>query len=261
MMADTEPEAAQIEPVVSQPGRIFRDSLADGGSGPRMVVLNADRYQMGSSQSSANFDERPQHEVKLARFAIGRYEVTFDEYDRFAESTGRRLPDDEGWGRGARPVVNVSWQDAVDYTHWLSEQTGNRYRLPTESEWEFAASSGTDKRFWWGNELSDGAANCFDCGHSDGNAKTVAVGSFPASDWHLYDMAGNVMEWVQDCYRPDYSDAPADGGAIDPTFCANRVARGGGFNSPGEKLRSSSRDQRVPDSRLDHLGFRVVREY
>jgi formylglycine-generating enzyme required for sulfatase activity len=258
---ETEPKTPQSKPVVSQPERIFSDSLLDGGSGPRVVLLNADSYHMGSSQTSANFDERPRHEVQLDRFAIGQYEVTFEQYDRFAKATGRRLPADEGWGRGARPVINVSWQDAVDYTQWLSDQTGNRYRLPTEAEWEFAARTGNDMRFWWGNELDEGAANCFDCVGGDGDAKTLRVGSFSASDWQLYDMAGNVMEWVQDCYQPDYSDVPSDGAAVDQPNCTNRVVRGGGYNSPGEKLRSSSRDQRAAESGLDHVGFRVVRDY
>ncbi len=255
------PVPAVVEPVVAQPGRIFSDSLTDGGSGPRMVQLNADIYLMGSGQTSANFDERPQHEVPLARFAIGQYEVTFDEYDRFAEATGRRLPADEGWGRGARPVIGVSWQDAVDYTHWLSEQTGNRYRLPTETEWEFSARTGSDKRFWWGNELEQKLANCFDCGNEAAGVKTVVVGNFAPSEWRLHDMAGNVMEWVQDCYQPDYSDMPSGGGAVELANCGNRVVRGGGYTSPGDKLRSAARDLRAPDSRLDNLGFRVVREY
>ncbi|GMQ83335.1 MAG: hypothetical protein BMS9Abin06_0068 [Gammaproteobacteria bacterium] len=247
-------------PVIEQPLRTFRDALPDGSAAPVMVELRADSFTMGSGSTSPRFEERPQHRVNLPRFAIGKYEVTFAQYERFVQATGRARPADEGWGRGARPVINVSWQDAVAYTQWLSGQTGARYRLPTEAEWEFAVRSGGDKRFWWGKEVGESHANCFDCGGQWAGSRTAQVGSNAASPFALHDMAGNVMEWVQDCYQSGYAGVPLDGGAVVTGDCSSRVVRGGGYSSPADLLRSASRDKRSPDVRLDNLGFRIVRE-
>ena len=158
-------------------------------------------------------------------------------------------------------MINVRWKDAVAYTRWLSEQTGSRYRLATEAEWEFAARSGSDKRFWWGNEVGESNANCFDCGGKWAGSRSAPVGSFAASPFAVHDMAGNVMEWVQDCYRSGYADAPSDGSAVELESCAQRVVRGGGYDSPSGTVRSANRDKRAPDTRLNNLGFRVVREF
>jgi len=247
-------------PVIEQPLRTFRDALPDGSTAPVMVELRADSFTMGSGSTSPRFEERPQHRVNLSRFAISKYEVTFVQYERFVQATGRARPADEGWGRGTRPVISVSWQDAVAYTQWLSGQTGARYRLPTEAEWEFAARSGGDKRFWWGKEVGENHANCFDCGGQWAGSRTAQVGSYAASPFALHDMAGNVMEWVQDCYQSGYAGVPLDGGAVVTGDCSSRVVRGGGYSSPADLLRSASRDKRPPDVRLDNLGFRVVRE-
>jgi formylglycine-generating enzyme required for sulfatase activity len=225
-----------------------------------MVELEADGFDMGSGASSPHFDERPRHRVELKRFAISKHEVTFAEYARFARETGRSLPADAGWGRDNRPVINVRWQDALAYSRWLSEQTGEHYRLPTEAEWEFAARSGSGTRYWWGNEAGKGHANCFDCASKWSGVKTAPVGSFPASPFGVQDMAGNVMEWVQDCYEPNYSAAPADGSAVTGGDCKRRVVRGGAFDSPAKNLRSTSREARAPDTRVNNLGFRVVRQ-
>jgi len=243
-----------------QPVRTYSQPLTAGGRGPTLVELQADSFTMGSSSASANFDERPQHTVNLRSFSISKREITFDEYNRFATDTGRRRPGDEGWGRGQRPVINVSWRDAVAYTRWLSEQTGSQYRLPTEAEWEFAASAGSDARFWWGNDVGSQYANCFNCGSEWSGVKTAPAGSFSASAFGVQDMLGNVMEWVQDCYRKDYREAPTDGSAVlMDGGCEKRVVRGGGFDSPADSLRSANRDFRIETSRLNNLGFRVVR--
>ena len=254
-------EKVVAPPRVQQPLRSFSEALESGGTGPTMVEFQADSFEMGSSSASANFAERPRHRVKLKRFAMGKYEVTFDEYDQFAQATGRLQPSSGGWGRGNRPVIHVSWKDAVAYTRWLSEQTGNRYRLPTEAEWEYVARSGSDGLFWWGNEVGEASANCYDCASEWSGNKTAPVGSFSASAFAVHDMAGNVMEWVQDCYRSGYAQAPDDGSAVELDGCAERVVRGGGYASPADLLRSASRSRRAPESRLDDLGFRVVREF
>lgn len=249
-----------VEPVVEQPAGSFRDRLSDGGTGPAMVRFRADHFLMGSSGVSQQFDERPQHDVQLDAFAMASHEITFNEYDAFARATGRSLPADKGWGRAGRPVINVSWEDARAYAQWLSAQTGAQYRLPTEAEWEFVARSGTQTRYWWGEDLDNDRANCFDCGSTDGGVQTSRVGSFSANPWGVYDMAGNVREWVQDCYVPNYSRASVDGRAVDVGGCADRVVRGGAYSSPSAQLRSASRDRVDAQGRLDNLGFRVVRE-
>ena len=224
-----------------------------------MVELRAAEFQMGSSPGLPHFDERPRRSVRLGGYAISRQEVSFAEYDHFAEATGRPLPDDMGWGRDRQPVIRVSWDDAVAYAEWLSEQTGRRYRLPTEAEWEYAAGGGREEWYWWGNEPGSGRANCHGCGSPWDGQRPAPVGSFAANPFGLQDMNGNVQEWVQDCYRDSYQDAPVDGRAVEAAACSRRVVRGGGYASAPDSLRSAARNKLVPDSRLDHVGFRVVR--
>lgn len=255
-----EPVSAQKPVIKMKPGKLFSDRLSDGSRGPRMVQIPAGSFSMGSTVASPNFNERPQHQVELSAFAIGKYEITFAEYDRFAQATNRELPADAGWGRGRQPVINISWDDAVAYVNWLSAQTGFNYRLPTEAEWEYAARAGTVTHFWWGNEPdADGKANCFDCGSRWDGAKPAAAGSFPANAVGVHEIAGNVMEWVQDCYLPDYQVASTVGAAAKLTPCDAHVVRGGSYSSPLDTLRSAARSRRVPQARIDNLGFRVVR--
>ncbi|MFP5505698.1 MAG: SUMF1/EgtB/PvdO family nonheme iron enzyme [Gammaproteobacteria bacterium] len=250
--------AANTAPAASP--RILRDALGDGTRGPRLVEIAATEFAMGSGAGSLEADERPRRTVKLPRFAIGQYEVTFDEYDAFARATGRALPDDKGWGRGQRPVINISWEEAVAYTQWLSEQTGQRYRLPSEAEWEYAAGAAARTLYWWGNAPGEGRANCFNCGSEWDAHQSAPVGSFSVNPLGLHDTAGNVAEWVQDCYQPNYQGAPVDGSARITVGCTRRVVRGGGFNSPASTLRITKRDQQLASMRADDLGFRVVRE-
>jgi formylglycine-generating enzyme required for sulfatase activity len=246
-----------VPPVTA--GRSFRDTLESGGKGPLMVELPAASYLMGSPGNSLDFEERPQHRVELGAFSISKHEVSFSEYDRFARATGRRLPRDEGWGRGNQPVINVSWKDANAYVRWLSGQTGHTYRLPTESEWEFAARAGTTRDHWWDPDTDPVPANCFDCGSPWGGKRPAAVGSFPANALGLHDTAGNVKEWTEDCYFPNYKDATQDGSARQGRRCSQRVVRGGSYSSPVDSLRSAKRGQYDQETRLDNLGFRVVR--
>ncbi|HYQ72888.1 MAG TPA: SUMF1/EgtB/PvdO family nonheme iron enzyme [Gammaproteobacteria bacterium] len=254
VVEDSEPAVARVAAV-----RSFRDALAGGVKGPVMMELPAATYKMGSLGNSLNFDESPRHAVSLPGFSISKYEVTFAEYDRFARATGRRLPYDENWGRGNRPVINVSWKDAVAYTEWLSRQSGKSYRLPTEAEWEYAVRAGGGSRHWWDDEAEGVYANCFNCGSDWDNRQTSPVGSFPANRFGLHDMAGNVQEWTQDCYQTGYTDAPADGSALLIPECTQRTVRGGGYTSPLDTLRSARRGQYDQDTRLDNIGFRVVR--
>jgi formylglycine-generating enzyme required for sulfatase activity len=253
------PAAPAPEPVRPPVVRSFSDSLADGGRGPRMVELRATEFEMGSGPGSPYFDERPRRTVRLGSYAIAQQEVSFAEYDHFARATGRAVPDDMGWGRGKQPVIRVSWNDAVAYTKWLSQQTGQRYRLPTEAEWEYAARAGQEERYWWGNDTGSGRANCHGCGSRWDGQRPAPAGSFAANPFGLQDMNGNVQEWVQDCYLDSYQDAPVDGRAVETAACTQRVVRGGGYASVPDSLRSASRNKLAPDSRLDHVGFRVVR--
>jgi formylglycine-generating enzyme required for sulfatase activity len=192
----------QIATQFSSVGKTFRDRLKSGTEGPEMVVVPAGSFQMGNVEGGGEKDETPVHAVTIQKpFAIGRYEGTFDEYDQFAKATNRKLPADQGWGRGHRPVINVSWEDVNAYVKWLSEQTGKRYRLPTEADWEYAARAGKETAYWWGNDFIKGMANCNGCGSQWDNKQTAPVGSFKPNALGLYDTAGNVWEWVEDCYH------------------------------------------------------------
>jgi formylglycine-generating enzyme required for sulfatase activity len=251
------PVAALSPPAVPSP--TLRDRLRGGGLGPTMVVLRGGPFLMGNNSLSGG-DSGPEHGVTVTPFLIGAYEVTFRQYDDFARATGRGLPKDFGWGRGDRPVVGVSWGDAEAYAAWLGRQTGRAYRMPSEAEWEFAARGGGRGSYWWGFGMHQGRATCFDCGTRWDNRQTAPVGSFPPSPYGLFDTAGNVMEWVADCYKSGYADAPTDSRARLDGGCALRVARGGAFNKPSASMRTWFRNKLAPDARLNHLGFRVARD-
>jgi len=240
--------------IVRQAGNSFRDSLQIGDYGPEMVVIPAGRFQMGDIQGGGDSDEKPVHWVNIDyEFAMGKYEVTFTEYDKFAEATDRKKPDDEGWGRDNRPVINVSWNDAVAYAEWLSEQTGKEYRLPTEAEWEYAARAGTETKYWWGNDIGKNKANCYRCG--DHFEYTSPVGSFNANQFGLYDTVGNVWEWTCSVYEESYQGAEQRCASSGSLF----VLRGGSWNIDAMWMRSSfrGRDQRTIRSRSD--GARLAR--
>jgi formylglycine-generating enzyme required for sulfatase activity len=186
----------------------------------------------------------------------------FDEYDLFARLEGRERPSDFGWGRGSRPVIDVSWKDAVAYAEWLSQRTGKRYRLPTEAEWEYAARGGTETAYWWGKEEGQGNANCSNCGSRWDKRQTAPVGSFKPNPFGLYDTAGNVSEWVQDCWHENYNGALADGSAWVEECSGDDllVIRGGSWDLDPEYSRSSSRGMGSPGSRSNGAGFRLVQD-
>ena len=239
-----------------RPGQVFRDCE----DCPEMVVVPAGTFRMGcvSGQDCFN-DELPVHEVRVPSFALGRYEVLFEEYDRFVAATGRESPRDEGWGRGGRPVINVSWEDATAYAEWLSAETGQWYRLPSEAEWEYAARAGTTTAYSWGNDIGQNRANCFGCG-SRWDRETAPTGSFAANAWDLHDMRGNVWEWVEDCWHNSYARAPPDGSAwTRGGDCGRRVLRGGSWLDDPWFLRSANRSGVDIGARNDHVGFRLAR--
>ncbi len=249
-------------------GEEFRDTLKSGGEGPSMMVVPAGEFLMGSppSEPERRKYEGPQHRVLIEKpFAIGKYEVTFEEYDAFAQATGRAKPDDLGWGRDQRPVINVRWEDVTAYANWLSEQTGKSYRLPSEAEWEYAARAGTLTPFHTGEQITTEQANFDGNSTYNGSAKgeyrgkTVAVGSFPANAFGLHDMHGNVWEWVQDCWHDNYEGAPDDGAAWESGDCAGRSLRGGSWYSKPGAVRSAVRFRYGPTYRYYDRGFRLAR--
>ncbi|MDE0372435.1 MAG: SUMF1/EgtB/PvdO family nonheme iron enzyme [Rhodospirillales bacterium] len=169
-----------------------------------------------------------------------------------------RDPDDADWGRGNRPVINVSWEDARTYVRWLSWKTGERYHLPSESEWEYAARAGSQTRYAWGDEIGHNRANCLECG--DSWEKTAPVGSFSPNAFGLHDMHGNVWEWVEDCFFDTYAGAPADGTARWQDYCADRAVRGGAANGSQADVRSAVRFFGADREQADLLGFRVAKK-
>ena len=231
-------EPGPRETPASDPAGGFRDRLKDGGEGPEMLWLPAGSFLMGSATDDAMAygDEQPQHEVQLAQpFAIGRVPVTFADYDRFCAAAGREPPGDQGWGRDQRPVINVSWDDAVGYCLWLTGQTGQTYRLPSEAQWEYACRAGTRTRWSFGDDEEALGDHAWFNGNSGG--KTHPVGEKRPNPWGLYDMHGNVWEWVQDHRHDNYQGAPAGGRAWEDAVGRGRVLRGGGWGSDGRLCR------------------------
>ena len=199
---------------------------------------------------------------------MGKYEVTFEEYDRFVAAAGKKKPKDRGWGRGKRPVINVSWKDARAYAIWLSKQTGETYRLPTEAEWEYSARAGTMTPFNTGECISTAQANYngnygyTGCGPKTGvyHNMTVEVGLFPVNAFGLHDMHGNVWELVEDCWHGNYLGAPFNGNAWQESGnCSHKVIRGGGWDNGPGRLRSANRDWLKSDGANGVLGFRLAR--
>ncbi len=227
---------------------------------PKMVSVPGGTFQQGDVEGLGEAWRNPVREVTVPPFAMGKHEVTFHEYDRFAIATNRKLPEDQGWGRDKRPVINVSWDDANLYATWLSEKTGKRYRLPTESESEYAARSGNKQEPWAGTSEESELGNYAVYSENSGN-KTAEVGSKQANDFKLKDMSGNVYEWVEDCAHGTYERAPTDGSAWlegENGDCSLRVIRGGSWIHGPETLRSSYRGRFNPDVRIYSIGFRLA---
>lgn len=245
---------------------------------------------MGDVRGTGYDDEKPVRTVEFKkRFAIGKYEVSFAEYDRYLYAQGvkeRNFPSDQGWpwerrpwGRERWPIIGVSWKNAAAYARWLSEQTGKRYRLPTEAEWEYAARAGTGSAWFWGNDASQACiyGNVFDRRHETGlkaqgvfgesaecdddYGETAPVGAFKPNAYGVHDMTGNVWEWVQDCYHENYKGAPRDGSAReDAKDCDRRVIRGGSWTSRPVHLRSAHRESYNPDRISRLIGFRLAQD-
>jgi formylglycine-generating enzyme required for sulfatase activity len=268
------------------PGDTFQECRAC----PSMVVVPAGEFMMGSpADEPERRDNEPQHRVTIARaFALSATPVTWDQWeacvrDRWCEGAAidtalRENPDGTAnenyadYGRGTRPAVGMNWYDAQNFAGWLNWKTGedDMYRLPSEAEWEYAARAGTTSAYPWGTALDYGYGNFGQretglAGFAEGRDtwvnETSPVASFPANAWGLYDMHGNIFEWVQDCYEADFAHAPADGSASTEGNCANRVFRSGTFTSNPYMQRSARRGAPYPATTRgrNYLGFRVAK--
>mgnify|MGYP003947196093 CR=1 FL=1 len=247
------------EKVAATVGKTIQDSLKSGGKGPLMVVIPAGKFAMGST-SSKNSDERPRHDVTVEQFAVSQYEITFAQYDLFAKAKGKKTPDSLYLDRETHPVIFVSWDDAYYYTKWLTEETGQKYRLANEAEWEYLASTGKKTTYWWGYDEEPNRAHCFGCGTNLDPRKPTKIGSFEANAFGLYDTSGNVAEWVHDCWHDNYKGAPEYADVWEGGDCSYRVVRGGAYSTPPQSIRNAKRDKFKSDKAYDHIGIRVVRE-
>jgi len=256
-----------VEVVVGNDKRCLKPGSGEGFKDcpdcPEMVVVPAGAFTMGSPDSEKNRsdNEGPQRKVTIAKpFAVGKFEVTFAEWDACVADGGcKHQPDDERSGRGKRPVINVSWDDiSREYLPWLKRKTGKDYRLLTEAEWEYAARAGTTTAYAFGKSITKRQAQFLE-GSWRSAERTVEVGSFEANAFGLHDMHGNVFEWVQDCYKDSYKGAPSDGSAATAGDCSLRVLRGGSWGGLPRRLRSACRLRGQPDLRDVNGGFRVAR--
>lgn len=268
------PRKTRVNARALGPGNTFRDCPEC----PEMVVVPAGSYQMGATpgRDGAGADEGPARTVSIGKkFAVSRYEITFDDWDACvkARRCGHR-PADEGWGRSRRPVINVTWRDALEFTEWLSQRTGAKYRLLSEAEWEYTARAGQKgMRNWQGEGNACQYASVYDrvgasansfkwkshsC--SDGFPQTAPVGNFLANAFGLHDMLGNVWEWTADCWNPTYAGAPGTAAARTGGDCAHRVVRGGSWGDKPQDVRFSDRFSVQARIRTSNIGFRVARD-
>jgi len=246
-------QASSTAPLGPQAGETMRDC----DQCPEMIVIGGGLFSMGSPASEAGRgrDEGPQREVAISPFAIGKYEITFAQWDACLAGGGCNgySPPDRGWGRGDRPVTDISWDDAQAYLDWLNRQVGGlRYRLATEAEWEYAARAGQTEAYAYGPRVTATQATYR-------ARQTTPVGAHDANAFGLFDMHGNVGEWVEDCYAANYELAPIDGGAVQSDDCNRRVYRGGGYADQAQVLRAAARRAAAPAYRQRGVGFRVAR--
>lgn len=226
---------------------------------PVLVSLPAGSFTMGSNSSDPA--EKPPHHVTISQpFAIGRYEVTVEQWNACVDTGGCDRITTVANSAKTAPIRDVSWDDAQQYVGWLSKTTGKTYRLPTEAEWEYAARGGTASAFWWGDQMRKGTANCKDCGDPWSQDAPANVGSFAANPVGLYDVNGSVWEWVRDCWHSSYKNAPVDGRSWEEASCGARVIRGGSWREGASYMVSSTRFKYSASVRQSQNGFRVARD-
>ncbi len=224
------------------------------------VLIKGGTFTMGDLTGTNQF-ALPTREVTVDDFYMGKYEVTFVQYDQYCTDTGRARPSGGGWGRTGRPVFNVNWHDAVGFTEWLSQKSGKTIRLPSEAEWEYAYRGKTKTAYWWGDQWQTGKGACDGCGSQWDKKRTAPVGSFPPNPFGIYDMTGNVFEWTLDHRHNNYNGAPSDGSPwVETEQLGSRIARGGSWMMNKNELRSADRSWEESSTRFNQVGFRVVME-
>ncbi len=232
--------------------------IKDCSDCPELVVLQPGTFIMGDNEGDRS--ERPAHRVSIGKaFAIGKYELTMAQWNACVQAKAcEALPQTAGLPDKA-PAMNLSWNDAQQYVHWLSERTKQDYRLPTEAEWEYAARAGTHSRYWWGSKMEAGKANCKDCGGAWSQDAPADVDALPSNPFGIYGTSGGVWEWVQDCWHKSYRGAPADGSAWTRADCRENVIRGGSWRNDQSYSTSSSRFTYDTTVRFIANGFRVAK--
>jgi formylglycine-generating enzyme required for sulfatase activity/class 3 adenylate cyclase len=247
-------QAAQPQgaPVVAPAVPATAPKLASSVREPEMTALRGGSFSMGGNE---DISEKPVHQVTVKPFAIGKYPVTVREWNECAAAKACGFA---ATGKDDAPVANISWSDARQYAAWLAEVTQKPYRLPSEAEWEYAARGGTQTRFWWGDQLQSGMANCKDCSDVPAADQPIKVGSFKPNPFGLYDMGGSVDQWVEDCWHKNYQGAPADGSAWSGGDCASHVIRSGSWKSDARYVQPANRDNYDTNVRYPTHGFRVA---
>ena len=224
------------------------------------VQIPAGDFKMGDSFNVGDARELPVHTVNLAAYAISKYETTFAQYDKFCDETGRAEPSDAGWGRGAMPVISVSWHDATAFCTWLAGKTGKNIQLVTEAQWERAAAGTDQRQYPWGND----GPSCAIVNFNNCVGRPKPVGSYPASASAagVMDLSGNVWEWAQDWFGENYYQECSNQGTVTnpqgPASGSERVLRGGGFREQSERMRCAFRDYVYADYSSKVIGFRIA---
>ena len=256
-LAEGEQRLAKARAEQERKREAIRREFAD-----KMVSIPSGTFRMGDLSGDGYDDQKRVHSVPVPAFRMGKHEVTFAQWDACVADggCGRYRPHDEGWGRGNRPVINVSWDDIQGFIDWLNDRTGGNFRLPTEAEWEYAARAGSTTKYSWGNSIGRNRANCDGCGSRWDDDRTAPVGSFSSNAWGLHDLHGNVSELVQDCWNHSYVGAPTDSSAWMSGNCSLRVIRGGSWYDNPWHVRSANRFWSDRSQRSVGRGFRLVQD-
>lgn len=243
----------------------IQDKISNGKASPKMVIIPQGVGTIGGANFRSFQNEAPIFKATIKDdYALSETEITFEQYDEFCKTAIRSCPDDEGWGRGKQPVVNISWFDAIAYTKWLSKETGHTYRLPSEVEWEYAARAGTDSKFWWGNEYKQGIDHCDrdlgNCPLGTDKGHPWQVGILKANPFGLYDVTSNVSEWVQDCYSDSHNNTIKNVQANFRSDCNEKIAKGANWLTAQPYVHHSLRMGLENNYVSYAVGFRVLRE-
>jgi len=239
----------------------FQDTLSESGNGPLMVVIPQGSFLMGDKTGEGKSYERPRHKVNIRyKLAVSKFPITFNDYDKFSQATGRQKADQYKWPRDLHPVINVNWEDAKAYAKWLSKQTNGHYRLPSEAEWEYIARAGSTSNYPWGDNIGINNAHCSNCGDLSTKNQTAPIGKYPPNKWNIHGLIGNVWEMTADCWNYNYINAPTDGSAWQNGDCSRLVLRGGSWGDVSNDLRSATRLRSYAGARTVNIGFRVVKE-